>query len=64
MNWGVQGPPSKSCFSPDVLVWSKIAESAWYSAIFKSYTKTSGHQIDTEDIVIQDQEERWFARGV
>ena len=33
------------------------------SAIFE-HSKTSGHQIDTEDVVILDREERWFERGV
>ena len=33
------------------------------SAIFE-HSKTSGHQIDTEDVIILDREERWFERGV
>ena len=33
------------------------------SAIY-DHTKRSGHDIDTEDVVILDREERWFERGV
>ena len=33
------------------------------SAIY-THAKTSGHQIDTEDVTILDREERWFERGV
>ena len=32
-------------------------------AIFE-HSKTCGHQINTEDVVILDREERWFERGV
>ena len=38
----------------------------WWRWLVKcqKHSKTSGHQIDTEDVIIIDREERWFERGV